>query len=487
MLRHYCTHATPVVLQWSGRRKKLMRKCGVLLPVFSLPSDGGTGGFGKYAYEFIDALAEAGQSYWQVLPLNPVGRALSPYSSPSCFAGDTRYLSSDSSAAGSLPEASEAEFEAYCKGCSDWLDDYALFQALKGKFGGSHWYEWPDSLKYREGSALQRARLELAEEIRDVKLSQFIFDREWKALKRYANERAVEIIGDTPIYVSYDSADCWSHPEIFQLDENLVPLLVSGCPPDYFNPDGQVWKNPLYDWDKLRDTGYAWWSARMKRCFELYDILRIDHTRGLESFFAIPSDTMCAADGRWFKGPGMEFFRAVRAAVGDDCRLIAEDLGFITDEVRSMIEESGCPGMKVLQFAFDGNPGNPYLPDNIQENSVAYTGTHDNDTTAGWYRSLDRNALNLVNEYLRGRPHIIEEVDDAVDAMVAEALNSRAETCIIPMQDYLRLDGTCRVNTPGTVEGNWTWKMDSPLSEEVRERMLALALRSGRINRKDVI
>ncbi|MGX8774451.1 MAG: 4-alpha-glucanotransferase [Bacillota bacterium] len=367
------------------------------------------------------------------------------------------------------------EFREFCDENEEWLEDYGMFMALRERFGRElSWDEWPEPLQRREAWALDEARAECAETIDFYKWTQFEFCRQWAALKEYANNAGVKIIGDMPIYVSYDSADCWANPGQFQLDGDLRPLLVAGVPPDAFAAEGQLWGNPLYDWDKMRADGYRWWTARMRQSFRVYDVIRLDHFRGFESYYAVPADADDAICGEWIKGPGMELFETlaevVGAADGLRGRFIAEDLGFLTEDVRLLLRESGFPGTKVLQFGFDGDPGNIYLPENYPENCVVYTGTHDNDTTVGWFEGLEDWEREPVLRYLGiERPHDgidgqsneseARLSDEVCDALIEKALTSRADLCIIPLQDYLHLGSEARTNIPGTVGGNWCWRL----------------------------
>ena len=374
------------------------------------------------------------------------------------------------------------EFRQFCDENEDWLDDYGMFMALRERFGKElSWDEWPEPLRKREAWALDEARSECAEWIGFYKWTQFEFYREWSALKKYANAAGVKIIGDMPIYVSYDSADCWANPEQFQLDKDLRPLLVAGVPPDAFAAEGQLWGNPLYDWERMRDEGYSWWTARIRQCFTMYDVLRLDHFRGFESYYAVPATAENAMCGEWKKGPGMDLFERLGAVVLSESetdslcdRFIAEDLGFLTEDVHRLLYESGFPGTKVLQFAFDGDPGNLYLPENYPENCVVYTGTHDNDTTVGWFEGLADWEREPVLRYLGIEPGACEgqpsseagrrSLAEAVcDALIEKALTSRADLCIVPLQDYLHLGSEARTNIPGTVGCNWRWRLNQEL------------------------
>lgn len=416
-----------------------MRRAGILMPISSLPSPWGIGTLGEAAREFVDFLAQGGQSCWQILPVGPTSYGDSPYQSFSSFAGNPYFIDLDDLAAegllereeytglnwgtnpeqvdysllyqnrypvlrkacGRLDRSEEGAYGAFCLENREWLEDYALFMALKEKFGGRSWQEWPKSLRLRRPRALEKARVELEEEIQFWKGVQYLFFRQWDALKKLANGRGISIIGDLPIYVSGDSADVWANPEQFQLDQAGLPTEVAGCPPDGFTEDGQLWGNPLFDWERMKGEGYAWWLRRIDFQFKIYDILRIDHFRGFDEYYAIPYGDKTARNGRWRPGPGIEFFQTVKKALGKK-EIIAEDLGFLTDSVRKMLRQSGFPGMKVLQFAFDSrDAGSDYLPHCYKPNCVVYTGTHDNDTILGWIKTAPRKDVQFAKEYLR--------------------------------------------------------------------------------------
>lgn len=507
-----------------------MRKSGILLPVFSLPSKGGIGCFSGEAYDFIDCLARSGQSCWQVLPFCHAGGWYSPYQPVSCFAGDPVYIDPQTLfEKGLLTEAEITDyFEAagagtrinyirllplreallrkafsrfrggddfieFCRSSSSWLDDYALYMALMKAHGGGSWDSWEDRYRSRDKRALRAFASENSEELDFYRWCQYEFTLEWLSVKKHAHKKGIEIIGDIPIYAAYESADCWAHPELFKLDRDLKPLATAGCPPDAFSKDGQMWGNPLYRWPEHRRTGYEWWISRIKRNFGFFDIIRIDHIRGIQAYYQIPRNSATAANGRWIKGPGMSFFRALEKAIPGG-RYIAEDLGTITKDVRRLIEKTGFPGMKVLQFAFDGGKDNPYLLENIGENSVVYTGTHDNDTTVGWYRSLDTRTKKIVTSYIRKFTGgaIAPERAPLLDsfyvsrAMIDMAFMSRAKLCMIPMQDWLSLGSEARINTPGTTGRNWEWRMaGGAFTDTLSEYILDITRRSGRINERE--
>ena len=468
------------------------RMSGVLLHPTSLPGPHGIGDLGQEAYHFVDFLLAARQSLWQVLPLGPTGYGDSPYASFSSHAGnplliDLRELVRDGDLTAddlsSFPElpcrvdygrviaakmpllrraaarfyataSSErrAELERFCQGKKHWLDDYALFMALKDAHGGAVWNTWEPELVQRRPESLARARAALADEVAFHRYVQFQFFKQWTALRRYANEHGIRIIGDLPIFVALDSADVWAHPEVFYLDETGHPTVVAGVPPDYFSPTGQRWGNPLYRWEVIAADGYRWWIERVRSVLELVDILRIDHFRGFESYWEIPAEEPTAVNGRWVPGPRDEFFAALRDALGGQLPIIAEDLGMITDEVRELRRRAGLPGMKVLQFAFSEGPDHEYLPHNYAPDCVVYLGTHDNDTTIGWFNTLPPQERAFLLRYL-GR-----DGSDIVWSMMHLAFMSVADIAIVTAQDLLRLGSEARMNTPGQAGGNWQWR-----------------------------
>ncbi len=493
----------------------MKRSAGILMPISSLPSQYGIGCLDEKAYAFVDFLKAAGQTCWQILPIGPTSFGDSPYQSFSTFAGNPYFIDlgalvqeglltdaeccaaafTDSDAV-CYSELYEKRFpllkKAYAR-CSrnaeiaafaaenPWLSDYALFMALKAHFGGVSWREWEDGARLREESALAEYRAELAKEIGFYQFLQYQFFCQWNKLKRYANDRGIRIIGDIPIYVSLDSADAWAEPALFQLDETGTPTAVAGCPPDGFAADGQLWGNPLYDWEHHRKTGYAWWIERLAQCFRLYDVVRIDHFRGFDEYYAIPFGDHTAKNGHWEKGPGMELFRAAEQALGKR-EVIAEDLGFMTDSVRQLVRDSGFPNMKVLEFAFDSRDTgsrNDYLPHNYDENCVAYTGTHDNQTIVSWFRTISDAEREMAREYLCDR----FTPDDALyKSFIALIMRSRAKLCVIPMQDWLGLDDRSRMNTPSTVGENWKWRIKaSQLSDVLADEIHRMTEIFGRI------
>lgn len=500
----------------------MKRASGILLPVFSLPSEHGIGCFSKEAYQFVDMLKKAGQSYWQILPLGPTGYGDSPYQSFSTFAGNPYFIDLAALAGeGLLTDAESREYDseeqdesidyekiyktrfkvlkkaherfrdrmagghherdAYEKFVSEnafWLDDYSLYMAVKDKNNGVSWNEWDAPLKNREEEALSEAREELAEEISFYKFQQYEFDRQWKKLHSYANEQGVKIIGDIPIYVAFDSADTWAAPQMFQFDENNEPEGVAGCPPDAFSATGQLWGNPLYDWEYHKKTGYEWWIRRIEHCLKLYDVVRIDHFRGFDEYYSIPYGETTAINGQWMPGPGMDLFRAIEEKLGRP-EIIAEDLGFLTPSVLKLLKDSGFPGMKVLQFAFDARESSNYLPHTYPENCVVYTGTHDNDTTRGWYHAVGKYARDFAKEYMC-KPRLDE--DSLAEDFICLAMGSVADLCVIPMQDYLGLGSEARINIPSTLGGNWVWRMkNGQFDEEMAGEILRVTKLYGRI------
>ncbi len=477
-----------------------MRKSGILLSVSSLPSQYGIGCFSKEAYAFVDFLEESGMSLWQILPLGPTGHGDSPYQSFSTFAGNPYYIDLTelilrgwitgnecreydygnpeyveydiivksrerllreayyNSGFGEKNGETEfadlyPEYTAFKKNNEFWLKDYALYMAIKRKNQRLPWTDWDVKYKLRDPKAMEEFVKNEQTEILYYYFEQFFFLRQWTALKSYANSKGIEIVGDIPIYVAGDGADTWSHPELFQLDDKCDPIAVAGCPPDYFSETGQLWGNPLYDWDYHKKTGYEWWILRMKHSFTLYDVLRIDHFRGFDEFYSIPAGSENAVNGKWVQGPGYDLFKAIKKALGNK-KIIAEDLGFMTPSVLKLVKQTGYPGMKVLQFAFDHTGGSPYLPYNHTDNCVVYTGTHDNDTTVGWYESLRRRDRSFAKKYLN-----VKSKSKVPDAMMKIALASVADMAIIPMQDVLKLGSEARMNIPSTVGNNWKWRM----------------------------
>ena len=497
-----------------------MRASGILLPVSSLPSKYGIGCFSEEAYEFVDQLARAGQKYWQILPLGPTGYGDSPYQSFSTFAGNPYFIDLEAFVKEGYLDKSDCEdcdwgtnesyvdyekiynsrfrllrkaFENYdcetdqeyrkfVKENAAWLEDYSLYMAIKDSLNGISWIEWPTELKNREKAALAEEREKLAKEVGFYCFQQFCFFKQWTALKAYANAKGVEMIGDIPIYVAFDSADAWAHPELFQLDEHGRPSAVAGCPPDGFSATGQLWGNPLYRWEYHRQTGYEWWLKRLSHCFKLYDAVRIDHFRGFDQYYSIPYGAEDATRGHWEQGPGIDLFNRVRQVLGEK-EVIAEDLGYVTDSVRKLVYDSGFPGMKVLEFAFDSRDSgcaNDYLPHNYPENSVAYTGTHDNETLAGWFDSITKEEQNMVRDYLCDHYTPKKYLYKSLNSLV---MRSKAALCVIPMQDYLGLDNHYRMNKPSTVGENWKWRLKKgELTDLLKEEIRGMTRRYGRLN-----
>ncbi len=468
------------------------RKSGILLHITSLPGGEGIGTLGKEAFRFVDFLKECGQKIWQILPLGPVGYGNSPYQCYSAFAGnplliDLELLSHDKllprDFLSEIPriKARKTEFEkiekwkypllqtafdAFRKVGSEelrneyrlflnehgwWLESHALFMAIKGYFEGADWHLWDRPVKFREEQALQRLREELADEIEVQRFWQFLFFRQWHRLKKYANENGVGVFGDVPLYVSGDSSDVWANTDIFMLDEDLEPIQVGGVPPDYFSETGQLWGNPVFNWPRLKERNYDWWSARFHFNLRMFDQVRIDHFRGLESFWSIPAGEKTAMNGAWTPAYGYDLLKMIKSHLGE-LAFIAEDLGIITPQVEKLRTDFGLPGMKVLQFAFASDARNVDLPHNYGRNFVVYTGTHDNDTTLGWLRSVKGEEKNFLKNY------IDRENEEGLQQLVEMAMASVARTAIIPMQDVLELGTSSRMNTPGTADGNWAWR-----------------------------
>jgi len=493
-----------------------MRESGILMHISSLPGPYGIGSMGKPAYDFVDFLEKAGQRCWQILPLNPTGYGDSPYQSCSAFAGN-HYLID-------LPElvregflkqqeidcvywgnredktdfeilyhnrlavlkvaygrfAGDADFDRFCRENSSWLSDFSLFMALKERFDAQPWYCWESPLKLRDPDAIWQVRQELKNEIRFYSFVQYLFFRQWNALRDYAHEKNIRIIGDVPIYVPYDSADVWSNPELFQLGAELKPTVVAGVPPDGFTADGQLWGNPLYRWDQLRQNGYSWWLRRLAAAEKLYDVIRLDHFRGFESYWAVPYGDETARNGSWVKGPDMDFINTIKQQL-PQLPLIAEDLGCLTEAVLQLRDNSGFPGMKVLEFAFDSRDPSDYLPHNHIRNAVCYIGTHDNMTCRQWLETAADETVAYAAEYM----HLTKE-EGYVWGVIRTAFSSVADLCIIQMQDYLELGAEARMNYPGTLSGdNWSWRaLEGFAGEELAakiSRMTELYCRTGKI------
>lgn len=489
-----------------------MRESGILMHISSLPSPYGIGTLGKEAYAFVDFLAESGMHIWQVLPITPTGYGDSPYQSVSSFAGNPYLIDLDMLAQegvldeADLPEddfdkkrtdygrlfqeresvlkkafhrsagAKKAETEAFVRE-NAWVEDYAFFSALKKHFQLKSWMEWEDEdIRLRKESSLQSYKALLQEEIAYYVFIQCLFFRQWKALKKYANEKGIRLFGDMPIYVAEDSADVWCNPELFQLDESRRPLRIAGVPPDYFAVDGQRWGNPLYNWDDMKKNGYRWWIERLRKMGETYDIVRVDHFIGFANYYSIDAKEQTARNGVWIDGPAEDFFTKVKKEL-PGLSIIAEDLGAVNEKVQKLLDFCGYPGMKVLLFGLSGDPKNEHHPLNYKENCIAYTGTHDNSTLLGYYKSLSDAEKSAVKRMLN-----IEKDADFCPLCIRMAMMSKANTCIIPMQDILGLDDSARMNTPGTIGGiNWQWRVEEgSFGKELSQRLLRLNLLSGR-------
>lgn len=470
-----------------------MRASGILLPVASLPSKYGIGSFSKEAFEFIDILHGAGQKFWQILPLGLTGYGDSPYQSFSTFAGNAYFIDLESLVTEGLltvkecnsydfgdnvryidygkiynsrykllhkayersKNKSDKEFRKFQEKHSFWLEDFSLYMAVKNYFHGISWSEWDEDIKLRQPGAVEYYKDILADDIKFHEFIQYVFEKQWKKVKKYAGSKGIEIIGDIPIYVAFDSADTWSHPELFQLDERRNPIAVSGCPPDGFSATGQLWGNPLYDWKEHKKTDYEWWIQRISHCFEIYDVVRVDHFRGFDEYYSIPFGDFTAEFGTWVEGPGLDLFQAIYDKLGK-VNIIAEDLGYLTDSVRELVKETGYPGMKVLEFAFDSREESDYLPHNYDKNCVVYTGTHDNDTLQGWYEAISPEDREFSKKYLNNY-HTKKE--DIHWDFIRLAMESVANLCIIPIQDYLGLGKEARINIPSTLGNNWKWRL----------------------------
>lgn len=491
----------------------LKRKCGILCHPTSMPGRFGIGEMGESMYRFIDFLAQAGQTLWQILPLGPTGYGDSPYQPFSAFAGNPLLIGLEQLLFEGLLEEEDVTLEApfhddqvlygtviefkgralrrsYQRARENrvlqaeiatfrdeqraWLEDYALFMALKQHFNWAPWSEWEPGIALRRKRALAHWRDALREEVDYQCYLQFLFARQWREVKRYANEAGLQIVGDMPIFMGHDSADVWSHRELFQLDERGLPIIVAGVPPDYFSPTGQLWGNPHYRWDVMRADGYAWWIERFRQALSQVDLVRLDHFRGFCGYWEVPADETTAINGRWVRGPGMDFFRALERALGS-LPIIAEDLGLISADVVALRTALGLPGMRVLQFAFGGDAGNPHLPHNYTRDLVVYTGTHDNDTTLGWYASCDEALQHKVRVYTGTDGHEINWT------LIRLAMNSVADTAIFPLQDVLGLGSEARLNRPGQPYGNWAWRYrHEALTDDLANTLRQMAIAAGR-------
>lgn len=492
-----------------------MREAGVLLPISALNSKYGIGAFSKEACHFVDWLRDANQSYWQILPLGPTSFGDSPYQSFSAFAGNPYYIDLETLINEGLLSDDECDIDfgkdervvdyakiyngrikllkiaferfkkdenyySFIENNLFWLDDYALFMTIKEENGGKSFQYWEDELKNRSKEAIKKIREKHGEKIEFWKFVQYKFDEEWKRLKSYANKNGIKIIGDIPIYTALDSSDVWAYPELFQLDKNKTPINVAGCPPDGFSKKGQLWGNPLYRWEVHKESGYEWWKKRLLKAFELYDALRIDHFRGFDEYYSIKYTAKDATEGKWEKGPGSNMFYELEKGIGKR-QIIAEDLGFMTDSVRMMLNDTGYPGMRVFQFGFDARDSgaqNDYLPHNYVENSVAYTGTHDNPTIVSWFFEITKEERELVRAYLCDSYTPDSEINKPI---IGAVMRSASRLVIIPLQDYLGYDSRARINKPSTASGNWLWRISAnDLSEELAKYIRKLTKITGR-------
>ena len=490
------------------------RSSGVLMHITSLPGQFGIGTFGKSAYEFIDFLEETKQTYWQILPLTTTSYGDSPYQSFSAVAGNLNLIDFSLLKEDGLLEESDyvkvnfgenpekvdyallfeerrpilekavantsknsevlAEIEKFEAENSSWLADYAEYMAIKESFGYKSFIHWDEDIKKGEQAAREKYRTELQDSIRYYTVTQYFFFKQWLALKEYANEKGIKIIGDMPIYVSADSVEMWTMPELFKVDANNEPLYVAGCPADDFSPTGQLWGNPIYDWEKHKEQGFSWWIYRVQESFKIYDVLRIDHFKGFSDFWQIDKDAENAVNGTWEAGPGIELFQKIKEQLGD-LPIVAENLGFIDAKAEKLLDDSGYPGMKILQFAFPGED-NLDRPHHYTQNSVAYTGTHDNDVVNGWYEKLSESERKLVSEYLNRR-----DDETITEAMIRGIYSSVSDYAIVTMQDLLDKDETSRMNVPSTVGGNWEWRMlAEDLTEERKEFLRNITVRYSR-------
>lgn len=498
-----------------GNSLNFPRTSGILLHPTSLPGHYGIGELGREAFCFIDFLEKTAQSLWQVMPLGPTGYGDSPYACFSAFAGNPLLISlerlidqgllsiDDLKTAPHFPQNrvdfgaiipwkmkilykayqnfrqdaqhfQRSEFDRFCLDQAFWLEDFALFMALKQVYL-SAWKDWPPEIARRDSNALHGAASDHADIVLSHKFYQYLFQNQWNDVRRYANQKGIRIIGDIPIFVAYDSTDVWARQDIFHLDENGKPTIVAGVPPDYFSKTGQLWGNPLYRWDVMKKSGFKWWIDRFKKNLELFDIIRLDHFRGFEAYWEVPADHKNAMNGKWVNAPGYELFETLKGAIGD-VPIIAEDLGVITPEVEALRDAFGFPGMKILQFAFGSGPDNPYLPHNYTQNCVVYTGTHDNDTSIGWYRNT---STPEEQDYIRR--YTGTDGSEIHWDMIRLAFSSEAHSAIVPMQDILGLDGSARMNFPGKPSGNWGWRFEfSQISESIQTRLKELTHLYGR-------
>lgn len=496
------------------KQQPLKRGAGVLLPISSLPSPYGIGTFGKKAYEFVDFLEAAGQTYWQVLPIGPTSYGDSPYQSFSAFSGNPYFIDLDTLIEQGLLTKQEADacdwgydpasvdyakiyeqrfdvlksafqrsshqntldYQQFCEDQRFWLDDYCLYMAVKHYFGGKEWLAWPEDIRFRTKKAVQAYSLKLKSKIEFWKFCQYEFYRQWFMLKRYANKKGIQIVGDIPIYVAMDSTDVWVHGDEFQLDERRNPVRVAGVPPDMFSATGQLWGNPLYNWQKMEQNGFMWWKERMAQSAKLYDIIRIDHFIGIVHYYSIPAGDLTAKNGEWMEGPGNKLISAIEDAIGKT-QIIAEDLGVVTPAVRNLLKKRGYPGMKLLQFAFDSDGTNRNLPCHYGKNTVVYGGTHDNETLVGFFAGQKRSVLRFARNYLNVR------TNKAIPwAVIRAGIASSADLAVYQMQDYLGMDNQARMNMPSTIGGrNWRWRLtEGQLTSELAQTMRTLTQLYGR-------
>lgn len=496
------------------KNTELTRGAGLLLPVSSLPSPYGIGTFGKAGFDFVDLLVEAKQKYWQVLPLGPTSYGDSPYQSFSAFAGNPYFIDIDTLISEGLLKQSEVdehfwgneenkvdyeaiynsrfvilkkafarsnhqtkkEYIKFCEENSYWIDDYSLYMAIKNHFDNQEWLLWEEDIRFRKPEAVKRFEKELKDDVDFWKFCQFKFYEQWFKLKAYANEKGIQIIGDIPLYVAMDSSDVWVHGDLFELDERKRPINIAGVPPDCFSATGQRWGNPLYDWDKMEQDDFDWWRKRMSASAKLYDVVRIDHFIGIVRYFRIPAECETAEHGKYKKGPGKKLTKVIMESIGD-AKIIAEDLGVIIPSVRKLMDSTGFPGMKILQFAFNGGPSNEYLPHNYSSNNtVVYGGTHDNETMVGHLKTIDKVEEEYTLEYLG-----VKRKKDIPDAIIKLAYASNAAVAIFQVQDILKLDNSARMNLPSSLGGNWEWRMtDGQLTEESIQNLNKLATIYGR-------
>lgn len=492
------------------KQKPFARGAGILLPISSLPAPYGIGTFGKEAYAFVDFLKEAKQKYWQVLPLGPTSYGDSPYQSFSAFAGNPYFIDLDTLIKeGLLTEADvdrdwgddpanvdyekiynnrfivlhkafdafvpDESYDRFVSENAEWLHEYASYMAIKAQFDNHSWQEWDEDIRFREPEAVKKYETELKDEIAFWKFTQYEFYKQWNALKAYANDAGITIIGDIPIYVALDSADVWCHPDQFQLDERLRPTRVAGVPPDLFSATGQLWGNPLYRWEDMKKDGFTWWRKRIAASAKLYDVIRIDHFVGIAHYYSIPAGDKTAENGYWVDGPCEDFLAAVSETV-DNKKIIAEDLGIVIPKVYQMLDKFGYPGMAVLQFGFDSGSSNKYLPHNHKKNLIVYGGTHDNQTMIGYLHQAKRGVLKFARDYLN-----VKTNKQLPDAIIRAGFASVANTVIFPMQDYLHLGDTARINTPSTLGINWMWRLTpGQIPADMADHIAALTELFGR-------